>query len=1060
MCLSLLLTGGGFVLYGAAASSLTLGSAPNPAVYGSAVTLTAVISPSVASGTVTFYDGVAILGTSSVSNGAATLVTRRIPSGTRTLKAYYSGVTSGAVTETVNTVLGAGFSTAVTYTGAFFPIGIRAADINGDGFLDLLAANPSGGNVIILRGNGDGTFSPGGTASAGTGARAIAIDDFNNDGKTDLAVANENSGGTGSVSILLANGDGTFQTAVSYNTGANPRSILIADFNNDGKADLAIGNFADGTVSIRLGNGDGTFQTQLIANAGASVQSIAAGDFNGDGKTDLAIANSGLDVNGNTVTAGSISIILGNGNGTFQSPTTLTAGNNPVAIVAVDLNNDTRTDLIVTDLNSSDVSAFLGNGNGTFQAVIKTNAGASPSAIVTGDFNGDGKQDVAVSNQSSATVTVLLGNGAGSFTAETPAPTGNGPDGLALGDFNGDGRIDLATTDFTGAGISVFIAQSSTSSVTLAASTNPSVYGRSVTFTATVTPSNATGSVAFYDGPSVLGTAALVSGQAVFATSSLPSGVNYLKARYLGNSLLPVSTSSTLTQTVNAVPGRSFPSTQIAHTGSSDARHLVTADFNRDGKPDVAVANFTGGNVSVLLGNGDGTLGTSANYTTGAGTRGIVTADFNGDGIPDLATSNVTAGNVSVLIGAANGNFAAAVNYTIGSSAALLAAADFNNDGIEDLAVTTNGSSGTFTILLGRGDGTFQTGSPISGGAFADAIVTADFNNDGFADLAIGGDGGTLTIYFGNGDGTFRTPIVNNYGSVTFIDGATNDFNADGIPDLVLITNVTGGTAGAIVLLGYGDGSFQAPGSYVATSGRPLTVTTADFNGDGIIDFATAGSRLTIFYGKGNGTFQTATTFNAGSNPGAIGTADMNGDGRVDIVVADTGTVTIGSVNVVLGATPSSSTLNLVSSLNPANYSTAITLTASINPSNATGKITFFDGAAILGIAALSNGSASLITYTLAPGAHSFHAYYGGTAAALPSTSNSITQTVTALSQNGFKPPEPLNAGSGISGGTQSMARADFNGDGIIDLAIVNSQTNAIGILLNQGSGTFHAPVS
>ena len=218
---------------------------------------------------------------------------------------------------------------------------------------------------------------------------ALAAGDFNNDGKPDLAVANLNS-----VSIVLGNGDGSFQPPVSYTVPDYAASVTVADLNGDGKLDLAVPS-SGGTVSILLGNGDGTFQPAVNYPAGYAPASVAVGDFNGDGKLDLAVANFGIPCCSGP--RGSVAILLGNGDGTFQPPSHYAAGSNPLSIATADFNNDGKLDLAVST-DYSGVQVLLGNGDGTFQPAVRYNVPAYAASLAIADFNNDGKPDLAVAD--------------------------------------------------------------------------------------------------------------------------------------------------------------------------------------------------------------------------------------------------------------------------------------------------------------------------------------------------------------------------------------------------------------------------------------------------------------------------------------------------------------------------------------------------------------------------------------------------------------------------------------------------------------------------------------
>ena len=333
------------------------------------------------------------------------------------------------------------------------PIFVVAADFNNDGLIDLAVANTAlgAGSVSILLGNGDGTFQPATFLTAGNYPRSIAVADFNRDGKFDLAVANEH----GSVSVLLGNGDGTFGAPTYLASGVNPASIVAVDFNGDGITDLAVANsqqfqnsppFKSGTVSIFLGHGDGTFGAPFFVGAGTFPIFIAAADFNRDGKLDLATANFGGD---------SLAVLAGDGDGGFQPATFVAAGHEPFALVAADLNGDGYPDLIAAnhsiESTGGSISVALGKGNGAFHPTTYYMAGGGTVFVAVGDFNLDGKPDLAVANSDPpgffGSVSILLGNGDGTFQAPSYFRSGMHPASIAVADFNRDGNLDLAIVD-------------------------------------------------------------------------------------------------------------------------------------------------------------------------------------------------------------------------------------------------------------------------------------------------------------------------------------------------------------------------------------------------------------------------------------------------------------------------------------------------------------------------------------------------------------------------------------------------------------------------------------
>ena len=280
---------------------------------------------------------------------------------------------------------------------------------------------------------------------------SIAVADLNGDAIPDLAVANY---GSNSVSILMGTGDGSFLAGVTYTTGTGPSSVAVGDFNSDGHLDLAVAesnNGLDGTVSVLLGHGDGTFSSDGVYPVGLGPTSIVATDFDKDGKIDLAVGNFDGD---------SVSILLGNGDGTFQVTVDYPTGTLPSALAFSDFNGDGIVDLAVANfglVGGTSVSILLGNGNGTFQPHVDYAAALLTDGVTVGDFNGDGKQDLAAANAESNTVSVLLGNGDGTFQNHVDYATAIGPSSVVSGDFDGDANIDLATADYNNGASSGFV---------------------------------------------------------------------------------------------------------------------------------------------------------------------------------------------------------------------------------------------------------------------------------------------------------------------------------------------------------------------------------------------------------------------------------------------------------------------------------------------------------------------------------------------------------------------------------------------------------------------------
>jgi hypothetical protein len=326
---------------------------------------------------------------------------------------------------------------------------IVAGDFTGAGKLDLAVANnPNGpGTVSVLLGNGDGTFQKAQAYAVGTNPFSLAVGDFAGDGKLDLAVADA---GSDTVSILRGNGDGTFKPSVSYPVGTYPTYIAVGDFRHNGRLDLAVGHSAQpgsmAMVSVLLNNGDGTFQPAVnYFVKGDFVNGIVVGDFTGDGKLDLAVASY----------FGTVSVLLGNGDGTFHPGQSFQGGFilELGALAVGDFNGDGKPDLVAFAANNpgfenSSVNVFLGNGDGTFASPISFALGNQSSfgSLAVGDFNKDGKLDVVLGDHGSGKLEVLLGHGDGTFQAGQSYVASNFGS-VAVGDFNADDKLDLAATN-------------------------------------------------------------------------------------------------------------------------------------------------------------------------------------------------------------------------------------------------------------------------------------------------------------------------------------------------------------------------------------------------------------------------------------------------------------------------------------------------------------------------------------------------------------------------------------------------------------------------------------
>jgi hypothetical protein len=324
------------------------------------------------------------------------------------------------------------FETRGISTAQFDPYAIATGDFNHDGKLDLAVLSDCCGLSILL-GNGDGTFQPPVHYMVGEEAYSIVAADFNHDGNLDLAVANRLST---YLSILMGNGDGTFQPATQTPPVPESSFVTVGDFNGDGKLDLV--SLGDLTINVLFGNGDGTFQSPVTTEPSFAMQTIGIGDFNGDGKLDVAAS-------GQFGTNSTVNILLGNGDGTFSAGASYTGDRSPASIAVADFNGDGKLDFAVANLEGIGIGVWIGNGDGTFQPVVNYPT-SFPAWVTAGHVSGNGKVDLAAAG-STGGATVFWGNGDGTFQAESFYPGGTWSTYVAVGDFNGDRKPDLVITD-------------------------------------------------------------------------------------------------------------------------------------------------------------------------------------------------------------------------------------------------------------------------------------------------------------------------------------------------------------------------------------------------------------------------------------------------------------------------------------------------------------------------------------------------------------------------------------------------------------------------------------
>jgi hypothetical protein len=724
--------------------------------------------------------------------------------------------------------------------GSFLGLNAFAVgQFSGDGHDDLAAVDvglaPGTGSVTILQARADGTVVPDQLPITFAAIPfSIGTGDFTGRGHADLVVGEQGlSSGTGDVVVLLNDGAGRFENAGTIAPGLQPGQIVSGRFTSAAHTDLVIAVFGRDDPTILLGQGDGTF----LPAPPQSATPMVLGDFNHDGLVDYATTDG---------------VHLGTGDGTFRSPPVGAALSSfvvaPSSVVALPFGDS--TDLAVTSPVSNDVTILKVNGDGSLQVLGRIPVGLQPEAIAAGDFTGDGHTDLAVADFGSDDVTILLGQADGTFHVAGTIPVGQQPDAIVAADFRGNGRTDLAVADSRSNDVTILLGNGD---------------GRF-----------------------------RVAGQ----ISVGESPVSLAAGDFRGDDHidLAVADYGTIAGTGEIVILRSNGDgtfsklAPLAIRSVSNPQVLLADEFDKDGKTDLVVGDFTSNDVSVLQSDGDDAFHVAATIPVGQPSYALGSRDANGDGRTDLFVADEHAVDVEVLAGNGDGSFRNVNSDPAGLQPVSIVSADFNGDGRPDVAVV-NEYTQDVTILLGNGDGTFRRGAVIPVGLQPIAAVVGDFNGDGRPDLAVAdGVSNDVTILLGNGDGTFRDTGTYPAGTAPAAIAA-GDFNGDGHTDLAVANALSNDVT---ILLGDGLGTFQTappisiPVPLENVLSDPLALAAGDFDGQGRDELAVAcftSSDVVIVKVNRDGTSQIANAVTINGNCSGIAAGVFGPDGRTDLAV-------------------------------------------------------------------------------------------------------------------------------------------------------------------------------
>jgi hypothetical protein len=642
------------------------------------------------------------------------------------------------------------------------PTSVRAEDLNADGRLDLVSADFRSNQLSVFRAADDGSFSRQGGVElkTGTGPRAVLALDLDGDGDLDLASADTVSN---RLSVFLATGEMDFSGPLILQTGLAPKSIAAGDLDGDGLLDLVSADSLSSELSVFLGKESGEFTRPdpPVLETGPDPSWVTAADLNGDGHLDLACAASA---------ANQLSIFLGRGAGAFERLTPVDKGSQsdsrPVWIGAVDFNLDGQLDLCSADFRADQLSIVLGKGDGSFtvpsSGALRT--GAGPKAAAMTDINGDGRPDLVSADSLANRLSTFLGNqdGALSNAAFSSLDTGASPRTALAADLDGDGHLDLVSADFGSSQLSIFTGSWN------------GTFARPT-------------SVATEGPPTALG-AGDINGDGALDLISASSGNN--------NDHLAV-----FFQKSPGIFGKSDLIVGSQQT-TKGPRSILPADLDGDGDTDLLSANSDGNNLTIFFQGDDRSFSEAPDFFLGGAEmtpspESVVAVDLNRDGALDIVSANFKGDNLTVFLQKVSRQFSSEPDLELGgpqetNGPFAVTAADLDEDGRLDL-VSSDSRSGQLSVFLGKEMSGFGRPSspalPTGPASNPRSVAAADFNNDGHLDLAVPlADAHQLFLFLGDGDGAFAPSSPRQLLSGNAPSALTAaDLNGDGHLDLVSV---------------------------------------------------------------------------------------------------------------------------------------------------------------------------------------------------------------------------------------------------------------------------------
>ncbi|TLU81707.1 MAG: hypothetical protein FDX30_12260, partial [Chlorobium sp.] len=818
----------------------------------------------------------------------------------------------------------------------------------------------------------------------------------------------------------------SFDPKADYATANGPDSVISADVNGDGKTDLVVADRSASSISVLLGNGDGTFAPKQDYTVGSVPMSVTSADVNSDGKADLITAN---------YSGGSVSVLLNQGDGTYAPQVSYATGSNPYSVASADVNGDGKADVVAANFGSNTVSVLLGNGDGTFGTKTDIAVGSSPASVVAGDVNGDGKTDIIVGNYNGSSVSVLVNQGDGSYV-RTDYGTGAGPLSVTTGDVNGDGKLDIVTADKNANKVSVLLGNGDG---TFGAKTDYAV-GREP-YSVTITDVNGDGKAEIVTANQVDRTVSVLMNQGAgtfaakvdFATGSVP--VSVTSGDFNSDGMTDLATANNGSNTVSVYLNTVYVTDFIEQTPVKVSDDILVSDPDGD-------AEWNGGSLQVQITSNAASADTLYLPDSNPGSSGIW-LDTNGNKLMAGATE-IGVANVSSVSGGMAWTFTFNANSTNALVQEVARAVTFNNSsddpGTSDREVTFtatdshNGSVSSVqtidvTAVNDAPSGTDKTVTMIEDGSYI--FAAADF---GFTDS----DGNSLQAV--------KITTLPLAGTLTLRGTAVSEGQMVGLGDLTTgkliytpAADSIGNPYASFTFQVQDSGGTASGGQDLDPSANLFTINVAVKNDAPVIDRSNAAS------------FGPDTEYAAGNGPESVIAVDVNGDGKSDVVTADfygnTVSVLMGNGDGTFGA--------------PVTYATGE------NPQMVTSGDVNGDGKADI-ITANYNGDTVSVFLNKGDGTFADQVLYdtgdGPSSVALADVNGDGKTDIITGNYYGNNISVLLGKGDGTFEAktdygeelhSNFAAPADVNGDGKVDIVTANLDSNTVSVFLNQGDGTY-----